>query len=145
VRTVPVNGAISVAQDVIVSGTVKGRATVATLGNVLIGGNLSYAQAGTDVLGLMGTMEVIIPAFAPTNLTWSAATIAITGKWRSADQSGSHGTMTYSGSTATNDGAYMTMFTKRFYNYDKNLVFLQPPYFPVLEDAYTIELIREVP
>jgi hypothetical protein len=74
-----------------------------------------------------------------------AATIAIGGQWRSANTQNVSGTLTFTGSTATFGGGYMSQYATRSYNYDPNLVFLQPPYFPVLEDAYTIELMREIP
>ncbi len=48
------------------------------------------------------------------------------------------------GSTATNQGGYMSMFTARVYDYDSTLLYLPPPWFPALEDAYTVKLFREV-
>jgi hypothetical protein len=144
-RTVPANGAIYVRQNAIVSGTVKGRLTVATRENVVIGGDLRYDTRGVDVLGLMASKELIVPDWAPTDLTWMAATIAIGGQWRSANTQNISGTLTFTGSTATFGGGYMSQYATRSYNYDPNLVFLQPPYFPVLEDAYTIVLMREIP
>ena len=146
VRTVPTNGAIYVRQSAIVLGTVHGRATVATAGDVVVGGNLAYDRPGTDVLGLVAEDDVLVPAWAPTTLNWSAASIAITGQWHSYLNSGPGGsTMTFNGSAATNLGGYMSQFAVRNYVYDRNLLFLQPPYFPVLEEAYTVELFREVP
>ena len=53
--TVPSNGAIYSAVDVIVDGVVKGRVTVASNGNVIYGGNTSYATNGADVLGVEAT------------------------------------------------------------------------------------------
>ena len=46
-RPVPTNGAIYSEQDVIVSGTVKGRVTVATPNEVIIGGNIQYEGDGS--------------------------------------------------------------------------------------------------
>lgn len=37
------------------------------------------------------------------------------------------------------------MFRIRNYNYDETLQYLAPPYFPVLEEAYTVLLFRELP
>lgn len=144
-RPVPGNGAIYVKQSAIVLGTVHGRATVASAGDVIVGGNLAYDRAGTDVVGLVAGNDVLVPAWAPTTLSWSAASIAITGQWHSYLTSGSGGTMTFNGSAATNLGGFMSQYAVRNYVYDRNLLFLQPPYFPVLEEAYTIELFREVP
>jgi len=152
-KPVPTNGAIYAAQTAIVSGTVSGRVTVATTGDIVVGGNIDYASSGwnvdspgnVDVVGLMAQDEVLVPRWAPTDLTWRAGTIAMERQWRSATSTTSHGTMTFYGSTATNLGGYMSQFATRSYNYDSSLLYLQPPYFPVLEDAYTIVLQREIP
>jgi hypothetical protein len=141
---VPANGAIYVNQSLVVMGRVKGRVTVASNVDVIIGGNISYVTPGVDVLGLVAKNEMIIAQWTPTILAWSAATIAQTGHWRSWNTDGSHSTMTFTGSTATNLGGYMGMFDFRNYNYDVNLLYLQPPYFPVVEDSYTVLLSREL-
>lgn len=142
--SVPANGAVYANQTVIVSGVVKGRLTVASNANVVVGGNLTDNQPGTDVIGLIAKQEMIVARWAPYNLSWSAATIARSGQWRSFTSDGSHGTMTFTGSTATYLGGYMTMFQTRVYNYDTNLLYLQPPYFPVLEEAYRVQFFREI-
>jgi hypothetical protein len=141
---VPSNGAIYVAQTAIVSGQVNGRVTVASNGNVVIGNTLAYVQTGDDVLGLVAANDMIVAEWAPTDLSWRAATIAQSGIWRSWSNAGSHGTMTFTGSTATNQGGYMSMFRTRVYQYDDSLLYLQPPWFPTVEDAYTIVLQREL-
>ena len=53
--------------------------------------------------------------------------------------------MLFVGSTATYGGGAMSQYHWRTYQYDTTLQYLQPPYFPVLEDAWTIQLLREVP
>jgi hypothetical protein len=141
---VPANGAVYAAQTVIVSGAVKGRLTVASNNDVLVADDLTYVEPGVDVLGLIARQSMIVPRWAPANLDWSAATIAISGNWRSYLTSATHGTMNFTGSTATNLGGHMSMFDTRNYLYDTNLLFLQPPYFPVLEEAYTVLFFREV-
>ena len=143
-KPVPAIGAIYVNQSVIVSGQVKGRVTVASNADVVIAGDISYVTPGADVLGLVAKNEMIVAQWSPNNLTWYAATIAQGGQWRSWSTDGSHDTMTFYGSTATNQGGYMGMFDTRNYNYDQNLLFVQPPFFPVLEDSYTILFFREV-
>lgn len=143
----PANGAVYVQQDVIVQGIVDGRYTIASGGvgnDIVIGGDITYEVPGDDVLGLVAKDEMIVAHWVPSNLTWSAATIAQEGMWRSFNGVTHHGTMTFTGSTATKKGGYMSMFSTRNYNYDKNLAYLQPPYFPVLGDAYTILYSREV-
>src|SRR6202007_2898348 len=76
---VPQNGAVYSPQSVIVSGVVNGRVTVASNNNVVVSGNISYAQSGDDVLGLVAENNVYVAQWAPTNLSWRAATIAETG------------------------------------------------------------------
>jgi hypothetical protein len=142
---VPANGAVYVAQSAIVSGQVNGRVTVASNQDVVIANNISYVASGDDVLGLIAMNEMIVAKWAPTDLSWRAACIAQTGMWRSWDNSGSHNSMTFTGGSATNQGGYMGMFDSRVYNYDTTLLTLAPPWFPVIEEAYTILLFRELP
>jgi hypothetical protein len=37
------------------------------------------------------------------------------------------------------------MFTNRTYGYQQELLFLPPPWFPIVDDAYTVVLFRELP
>jgi hypothetical protein len=147
---VPANGAIYVAQSAIVSnattnGGVKGRVTVASNNNVVNADNINPVTSGTDVLGLVAANEMIVAQWCPTNLTWTAATISENGQWRSASNDGSHGTMTFTGSTATYGGGSMTMFQTRLYQFDPTLLYLQPPWFPTIGDSLTTLLFRELP
>jgi hypothetical protein len=142
--SMPAAGAIYVNQSLIVSGTVKGQVTVASNANVVIADNISYVKPGIDVLGLVAKNEMIVASYVPYNLTWTAATIAQTGQWRSYGTSTDHGTMTFTGSTATDEGGYMSMFATRNYIYDDNLLYLQPPYFPLILDTYTVVSFREL-
>jgi Tfp pilus assembly protein PilX len=134
---VPSNGAIYTDQDVIVSGSVKGRVTVATAADVILGGAINPVTPGTDVIGLNAQNNLIIAQYAPNTLTWNASVLCQTGTWKTYSQDGSHGTMTFAGSSTTDDGGSMTMYTTRNYGYDDNLRFLIPPWFP--------SLVRELP
>lgn len=142
---VPANGAVYSTPTVVVSGQVNGRVTVASNNDVVIADDLSYVTDGDDVLGLVGRNEVIVAYWAPFNLSWRAATIAQGGMWRSWTGTTSKGTMTFKGSTATKDGGYMSMYANRVYQYDETLVYLPPPWYPTVEEAYTIVLFRELP
>jgi hypothetical protein len=142
---VPVNGAIYSPQSVVVSGQVNGRVTVGSNANVVIADNISYAQSGDDVLGLVAANDMLVAQYVPYDLNWRAGTIAQTGSWRSWSNDGSHGTMTFTGSTATADGGSMSLFRTRVYQYDDTLYYLPPPWFPTVEDAYTTLLVRELP
>jgi hypothetical protein len=123
---------------------VDGRITVATNSNVYIGGNISYETPGDDVLGLLSANELVITEYAPTNLSWRAATLAQNGKWRTNTGNTIRSSMVFTGSTATSDGGYASMFTTREYKYDPTLQFLRPPLFPILEGTWQTAYWREV-
>jgi hypothetical protein len=160
--TVPANGAMYFEQSVIVSdgsskvdscsatggprpSTVNGRVTVATKANVYIGGNISYAAAGDDVLGLIAANELVIAKYTPTNLTWRAASLAQSGQWRTYEGNpDGHGSMLYVGSQTTADGGYASMFTSREYQYDETLQRLRPPFYPILEGSWDTFYWRQV-
>ncbi|MCL4291303.1 MAG: hypothetical protein KJ051_13660 [Thermoleophilia bacterium] len=142
---VPSNGAIYSAQTAIVSGQVNGRVTVASNDDIVIAGDITYLSANDDVLGLAAQNDVVIARYVPYNLTWYASVLAQTGTWRTFTADGSHGTMTFRGSAATNLGGGMTMFQARDYGYRDELQFLPPPWFPTIEEAYTVALFRELP
>jgi hypothetical protein len=152
---VPTNGAIYADQTVIIGGpgtaasTVDGRVTVTSDNDIVIGNNISYQSGTNSVLGLVALNDMIVAYWVPSNLSWSAATIATTGQWTDTCgkfnyQCGSHGTMTFTGSTATNDGGSMSMFGTRVYNYDPNLLWLLPPWFPTVDKPYSVYLEREI-
>jgi hypothetical protein len=155
--SIPANGAIYVGQPVIVSGVVNGRVTVGSASDIYVGGNITYALDGDDVLGLVASRSVIVSQWVPTTLSWRAATIAQSGTWRSygydpmtntneADYVGNFKltSATFTGSTAVYAGASMSLFNTRVYQYDQTLVYLPPPWFPTVQDAYTVVLSREV-
>ena len=155
--SLPANGAIYVGQSVIVSGQVNGRVTVGSAADVYVGGNLSYVQSGDDVLGLVASHSVIVPQWVPTNLSWRAAAIAQSGTFRSygydpqtntnePDYVGNNhlNSMTFTGATATYGGGSMSLFATRVYQYDSSLLYLPPPWFPTIQDAFTIVLSREL-
>lgn len=155
--SIPSNGAIYTGQPVIVSGVVNGRVTIGSASDIYVGGNLTYQQDGDDVLGLVASHSVIVAQWVPTVLTWRAATIAQSGAWRSygydpqtrANEPNYIGnfrlsSMTFTGSTATYGGGSMSLFNSRVYQYDQSLVYLPPPWFPTIQDAYTVVLSREI-
>jgi len=155
---VPSNGAIYSQQDVIVSGQVKGRVTVASNSNIIVADNIGPVTPGTDVLGLDANVNVITAGYVPNPFTWEAAVLAQTGTWES-DPYGSYSStcppstgtscrvMNFTGMAATDDGGSFAGFfsSQRNYNYDSTLQYLQPPWFPSVGDPYTITLFRELP
>jgi hypothetical protein len=85
-----------------------------------------------------------VAQWAPTNLTWYSATVAQTGAWRTWTTDGSKGLLTFVGSTATNKAADMRMFKNLDIKYDENLLYLRPPFFPVVGSNYTVMMTREL-
>jgi len=148
----PANGAVYVVQDVIVrnapsGGGVHGRVTVASNDDIIVGDNISFVTSGEDVLGLVAKNNVYIAKYTPDPLTWSAGVIAQTGTWQARDWSTTKKSlMTFRGMAATDDGgSFAGMFTTRDYGYDPSFEWLPPPWFPIVEDAYTVLFFRELP
>ena len=167
--TLPTNGLIYSNADVIVSGVVKGQITVATNGNVYYGGNLTQATPGVDVIGEEAQGTLYVPEWAPDsnrNITIYSAQFSLNGAFRSSPDwgGGTKGTMYFYGSTAVygitpcNKATpgihyqaadctiinFSGFFTNRYYNYDPNLLFVQPPYWPNLGNAFTILVQRQI-
>jgi len=162
--SVPTNGAIYSTPDVIVSGVVKGQVTVATAGNVIYGGNVTYNTNGVDVLGVEATGTIYISQWAPDsngNITLWNAQFALNGPFtadpncgsptscHSVCSTGTKCVMTIYGSTAVygqSSGAISMAgeFNSRNYNYDPNLLFVQPRYWPNLGNAFTILTQRPI-
>lgn len=141
---VPVNGAIFSEKTVVVSGVVDGRVTIASQVDVVVADTLSYETVGDDVLGLIGKDEILVARYTPSTLNWRAAVIAQNGARHSWESNGSHALANHTGSTASKGTPYMDQFVTRNYFYDPTLQYLPPPWFPVLDEAYTVALFREV-
>jgi hypothetical protein len=52
--------------------------------------------------------------------------------------------MTFTGSSATAKGGSFSEYDNRIYGYDPNLQFLSSPWFPAVDDTYTVTFFREV-
>jgi hypothetical protein len=171
----PVNGAIYSDQTVIIAGgtssclsggnaggptgshvaltnasCVKGRVSVASGADMVVGDDEGYVTPGVDVLGLLANNNFYIASWLPanSNLNWSAASLAENGSWGqpSGITAGYLGTMYHEGSIAQLQmGNGMTQFDFRYYNYDPNLQYLQPPWFPTLPNNYQVLLYRDLP
>lgn len=141
---VPVNGAIYSPQTIVVQGTVVGRVTVGSASDIDVGGAIAPKTAGTDVIGLLATNNLVIAQYAPSTLTWSAAVCVLNGTWETDTQDGTKSTMNFTGSAVTADGGNMQMYSARNYGYDANLLKLPPPWFPELQ-SYTTVFFRELP
>jgi hypothetical protein len=158
-------------EDVIISGVVAGQVTVYTagggrassgdgslaLGDIVVGGNISYAVSGSDVLGAVATKNVIVGCWQPNDpLSWRAATMSLNGAWESdaalnpACSTTTKSSMTFTGSTATYLGGSMAPvggaggFNTRTYNYDPTLRYLPPPDYPQIPAALKVMYEREI-
>jgi hypothetical protein len=154
--SVPAKGAIYSENPVIVEGTIDGRVTVASFKDIIVSGDITYEKPGDDVLGLIAQNNIYVARWvnlgADGKLTWYSAALAETGVWRSTDcpspspsADGPLAELDYYGSTATKQTPCMNMFVNRIYNYDPNLLFLPPPWFPTIGGAFTIVVFRELP
>jgi len=155
---VPTNGAIYSTPDILVSGVVKGKVTAATAGDVIYAGNTTYNTNGVDVLGVEATGTVYVAQWAPDashNITIYSAQFALNGLFEADPSYGGSvtGTMNFYGSSAVYGSScggsdcaivFSNMFNARIYNYDTNLLFVQPPYWPSLGNAYTILVQRQL-
>ena len=142
---VPANGAIYTDQTALVSGTVNGRVTVASTVDIVVGGDIDVVSDSDDVLGLAATTDVVVAKWVGNDMSWQCSVLAQTGTWKTYTQDGSHNNMYFRGSSATKNGGSLTMFQTRDYGYQPDLQYLPPPWFPTVEDAYTIVLFRELP
>ncbi len=144
------NGAVYVEQTALVSGRVNGRVTVAAFAGIVIEGPTTYVNPTDDVLGLISAetnlwIADFVVSSSNRTFTWYAGLLLPHGKWQVSSSLISGSTMNFYGSlTAQESGNMSGRFATRNYNYDPNLQFLQPPYFPVLEDAYQIQSFREI-
>jgi hypothetical protein len=195
----PPNGAIYTGQDAIVSwpttitgynetssdgsqtSKVNGSVTVASNQDVIVAGDVHYASEAVpngiagddnDVLGLIAQGSLWLARYAPAQLWWRAATMAVDGSWgdyacKNGPDRGSGSSMTFVGTSTygSNDGCiqgtggYEITHTYRItddgtapacpstapgcQDFDA-LRWLVPPWFPPLNGIETV-LFREMP
>lgn len=156
---IPNNGAIFVENNVWVEGTINNSRVTIVAAN-LIGGpkadiyfgltDLKYTNFdGKDVIGMIAQKDLSIVKNAPDILTIDGALLAQSGRVGQDHYPGyTRNTVTINGSLATKlkygfsytDG---TGFNNRILNYDNNLLYFPPPYFPTGTEYY-IDLWDEV-
>ncbi len=155
-NNVPSNGIIYFEDDVWVSGDIRDRVTIAsgrfpdspsTNTDVIINGNITYGgvKDGTRVFGAVAQRHVLIPySGAPNNLTLDGAYIAQKGRFgRRYYYTGSHilkNTLLRYGMIASNlvpvtawvngSGNVTSGYQSGSAEYDPNLLYGPPPYFP---------------
>jgi hypothetical protein len=107
---------------------------------------ISPVVGGDDVIGLVAYQDLYVAEYAPAQLTWDAAVLVETSTWQGAGAShGAGSKMTFTGSAATAlGGSFAGQYATRVYAYDSNLQYLPPPWFPAVDDTFTVSLFREV-
>ncbi len=157
--TIPSDGIIFVDNNVWVEGTVNNkRVTVAAnnaagTADIYIGiNNIQYTNNdGRDIVGLVAKRNITIIRDCQNNLRIDGALLAQTGK-RFRD-SGTYG-CSYNKNSLTMNGALASFlqpyvnsggcgFNTRTYNFDNNLLYYPPPYFPTGTE-YSIDLWEEL-
>lgn len=153
----PSSGVIFVEDNVWVEGTINDK-KVTIVAADLVGGikktmyigmnNILYTNFdGRDILGLIGQKDVEVIRNSQNFLTVDAALLAQSGRVGMSHYGNQKDTITVNGSIATNlrygfawtDG---TGYTNRNLNFDNNLLYYPPPYFPTGTEYY-IDLWEE--
>jgi hypothetical protein len=158
--SIPNKGIIFVEDNIWIEGTINNRKLTVVAANLLGGAkanifignnNLLYTYFdGKDILGLVAQQDVSVIRDSLSNLTIDAALMAQSGRvGREYYQSAyNKNTITINGSMSTNlrygfaytDG---TGYDNRILNFDNNLLYYPPPYFPTGTE-YAIDLWDEM-
>ena len=162
--TIPNSGIIFVENNAWVEGTINNKKIAIAAAN-LIGGadaniyignnNLLYTNFdGRDIIGLVAQEDVTVIRDSQDTLTIDAALLAQSGRVGRDSYSGyDKTTITVNGSIATNqrygfayvdsNGNFSNGYHNRILNFDNNLLYYPPPYFPTGTD-YSIDLWEEL-
>jgi len=166
--SIPSDGIIFVENNIWIEGTINNRRVTFAAANLLGGANASiYLGAnnllytnfdGSDIIGLVAQKDIEVIKNSLDNLTISAALISLSGKvgrnyhtpfgCNSQSCEDHKGTITINGALATylRYGFALTNgtgYSKRVLNFDNNLLYYPPPYFPTGTE-YTIDLWDEL-
>ncbi len=157
--TIPDDGIIFVEDNVWIEGTVNGKKITVAAADVSGGpqtdiyigyNNLRYTNYdGSDIIGLVAQRNITAIYDSLNVLTIDAALLAQSGRVGMDHYSGLHkNTITLNGSMATYvryGFAYTdnTGYTNRILNFDNNLLYYPPPYFPTGTE-YSIDLWEEL-
>lgn len=152
---IPNNGIIFVEDNVWVEGTISDkRVTIVSTSNAFLGNsNLLYSGAsfdGSEIIGIVAQNNVAIIANCPNNTVIDGALLAQSGKvYRQSSAIGysDKNSLTINGAIASFLQPYFNQgsngFTTRTYNFDNNLLYYPPPYFPTGTE-YSIDLWEEL-
>lgn len=154
---IPNGGIIFVEDDAWVDGTVDGkRITIAAANlsggnqaNIYIGlGSLRYADYNcNNVIGLVAQKDITIVRDCPSNFVIDSALIAQTGRVGMNEYGFTNSSLTINGAIASYLQPYfnhgVSGFADRTYNFDNNLLYCPPAYFPTGTE-YHIDLWEEL-
>lgn len=156
-QPLPANGALFVdSGDLTISGSLSGRLTAGSSGDIVIPGNLVYANdprinpGSTDILGLISERDVMISANAAYNLEINASIMALSTSfmlenwWTGSPK----GTLTVYGGIIQDQrgpvgtfngfsGQKLTGYSKN-YTYDSRMLNSPPPFYPTTGDYITL-------
>lgn len=155
------DGVIFVEDNAWVEGTVSGKNITIVAANLSGGGNLADIYIGTsdnnlryaaydcnNMLGLIGQRDVRVLGSCPDDFIVDAALLAQTGTVGINDNAFSgKNSLTFNGAIASYLQPYFqhgnSGFAVRFYNFDNDLLYCPPPYFPTGTE-YSIDLWEEL-
>jgi hypothetical protein len=153
--TIPTNGVIFVDNNAWVEGTINNkRVSIVANGSIsdmyLGFNNLLYTNSdGKDIIGLIAQRNITIVRDCQNSLVIDAALLAQSGRvWRdSYGSSYNKNSLTINGAIASYLQPYFNYgsdgFGTRTYNFDNNLLYFPPPYFPTGTE-YSIDLWEEL-
>lgn len=154
------DGVIFVENNVWVEGTVNNKKLTIVAANLSGGGdakdiyigisnsNLRYASYNCDnMLGLVAQQDILVLNECPSDFTVDAALLAQTGLVGIVSGMGGKYSLTFNGAIASYLQSYFqngnSGFADRTYNFDNNLLYCPPPYFPTGTE-YAIDLWEEL-
>ncbi|MFA5777041.1 MAG: pilus assembly PilX N-terminal domain-containing protein [Parcubacteria group bacterium] len=150
---IPDNGVIYVNDNVWVEGTINNkRVTIAAGGSqsdIYIGmSNIRYTNYdGSEIIGLVARRNITVIKDCPDNFIADAALIATSGQVGICQNFTSKNSITFNGAMASYLQPFMVHgssgFGERIYNFDNNLLYFPPPYFPTGTE-YSIDLWEEL-
>ncbi|MFH0969060.1 MAG: pilus assembly PilX N-terminal domain-containing protein [Patescibacteria group bacterium] len=151
--SIPDNGVIYVNDNIWVEGTINDkRVTIAAGGSqsdIYIGmNNIRYTNYdGSDIIGLAARRDITVIKDCPDNFIVDAALIAQSGQVGICQNFTSKNSITLNGALASFLQPFMVHgssgFGERTYNFDNNLLYFPPPYFPTGTE-YSIDLWEEL-
>lgn len=152
----PANGLIFIEDDVWVEGTVNGKVTIGAAifpidtnnyARIRINNNVQYiARDGNYVLGLMAQGDILVPRYAPANLTIDATLLSQNGhvyfryyssylvKNNIEVYGGVITNLFWTWSYVNGSGVVVSGYNTTNTIYNNNLTFAPPPYFPTSEN-----------